>query len=126
MNTIRALATIKSASGTVATDKDGAPFAIINLVTEEGQLDLSLVEWGDIYASMVKCWPTIKPLKEKVAEMRWKKHRKDIEDRKKAKEKAEAAAKRKSKAKADKKAKADTEQLRKAAEAADKKGILPK
>lgn len=63
---LNTLANVNSASGRVKT-KDNQTEGILTLSTTEGvTLDLTLTQFDNIYRSFVKCWPTVKPLKEEV------------------------------------------------------------
>ena len=62
---IKQLTSIISASGKVQK-QDGKSVGILTLTTEHGDVSMTLADFDNIYRGMVKCWPTIKPLKEEV------------------------------------------------------------
>ena len=65
MQVITQLSNINSAHGKV-TKRDGKTVGVLVLDTAHGSLDLDLADFDAIYRGFVKCWPTIKPLKEQV------------------------------------------------------------
>jgi len=64
---VMALASIESATAKVqGTGKDAV--GILTLKTEQGDINLTLTQFDSIYRGMVKCWPVIKPVKDKLIE----------------------------------------------------------
>lgn len=129
MSAIHQLAAIKSAKGKLKVEGNLASGAL-TLDTEHGDLELTLAEFDAIYAGFVRCWPTIRPLKEQVnakqrelaeEERKAKKAEREAareEEKAKAKEAREAAA---AKRKADKEAKAKAANAKMKADLAAKK-----
>jgi hypothetical protein len=62
-----ALTSIDSATAHIIK-KDGLSVGELTLTTKEGPITMSLTEFDNIYRGFVKCWPGIKPVKDKIIE----------------------------------------------------------
>lgn len=128
MNVLNALCSIKSAKGDVREDGEVIA-ATLTLITGEGQVEMTLDQWNDLYSGFVRCWPAVKPVKDRVIKLRFEANQRELMVRRKQKERDAKAArlKRAKKSKPQEKPHDRDEDMQKAmraADAAQKKGLI--